>query len=365
MNENHFELKPYLPLTIFMMTISSIGGYLVLFIGLMNKVIHRHKLHSQYMLGSLMAWMLLSCLWTSQPSLTIALHDAMKYVSKFLLFMSLVPLLKYLNHQHLHQYWFWSLFTTICVCMLGLTSHRFFYDIPLSALSALIALDLILFQRPHYILKVGFILMYLLFFNYQRTGVLMFIIGLIFLLCNYIDKKKYKYFFGLLSVLMLLGITPLGSKFMIGIKEIFYSQGVHYQIHTSMGIRRYFFEKSLVAILSHPIVGYGAGSQHVVLMGILEPRFAIDHTHMLYTQITIQYGLIGLGLFTSWMISLFLFACRCDKRSRVNIHLVLLLLLVYGVFDAPLYTLKAGFIMMFWLAQSIAFSKPEPLHMNQ
>ncbi|MDR0391773.1 MAG: O-antigen ligase family protein, partial [Planctomycetaceae bacterium] len=68
--------------------------------------------------------------------------------------------------------------------------------------------------------------------------------------------------------------------------------------------RHWILMKLIPAIKEKPIIGYGLDLDFQIVGGITEPRNFM-HTHCEFTQIAIQFGLVGMGLFILLLVVMF------------------------------------------------------------
>ncbi len=91
---------------------------------------------------------------------------------------------------------------------------------------------------------------------------------------------------------------------------------------------------------------FGVGEGKKALYALLSPYMAaglehVEHTHSLYFHLVTAEGLLGLFLFFAFLFF------RYKRPSPHAHHCALLSLLIYGIFDDPLYSGQIG--VLFWL----------------
>ncbi len=95
---------------------------------------------------------------------------------------------------------------------------------------------------------------------------------------------------------------------------------------------------------------FGAGEGQDALYRLISPYMAaglehVEHTHSLYLHFLTAEGVVGLGLFF-----LFLFLRR-KKEEDIRHTCAFLSLLIYGLFDDPLYSGQIG--VLFWILANV------------
>ena len=105
-----------------------------------------------------------------------------------------------------------------------------------------------------------------------------------------------------------------------------------------------------VGRVSPPRLLCGVGEGKEALYALLSPYMAaglekVEHTHSLYLHLLTAEGLLGLAFFLAFLFLFF-------KRHRASaISGALLSLLVFGIFDDPLYSGQIG--VLFWLLVNV------------
>ncbi len=95
---------------------------------------------------------------------------------------------------------------------------------------------------------------------------------------------------------------------------------------------------------------FGAGEGKAALYALLSPYMAaglerVEHTHSLYLHILTAEGLLGLAFFLAFLF------LRFYRRKNTVANGALLSLLIFGLFDDPLYSGQIG--VLFWLLANV------------
>jgi len=163
----------------------------------------------------------------------------------------------------------------------------------------------------------SFFAIFILYFNIERTGIIIFIL-LISLLC----WQRINLRCALLALVLLSGFTYLTSfSFHWRINNVFkelqltynayknreaYSTVVAPPRRTSSGLRVAFIRGSLQLIKRRPLLGYGSGSFPIAydnIQGVrMDPLNPLGDPHNSYLHLSVQIGLIGLFIFLLWLL---------------------------------------------------------------
>jgi O-antigen ligase len=111
--------------------------------------------------------------------------------------------------------------------------------------------------------------------------------------------------------------------------------------------------KLIPAIKEKPIIGYGLDLDFQIVGGITTPRNFM-HTHCEFTQIAIQFGLVGMGLFVLLLTVMFWYAANLPPPINHFTIILLLGVLVDISFNCSLYTDRQIYVVLFSLAIVIA-----------
>lgn len=162
----------------------------------------------------------------------------------------------------------------------------------------------------------------LMFINIERTGIILFIFltGYSLLI---IHKKINKYF--LLLIITLLVVLLTGSpSIKSGIHRAhadisqYQAQGKN---NTSIGLRLSYIKYSWQLIKEKPFLGYGTGNFAYAYEKTGGPKMSANELlgdpHNSYVNITVQLGILGLGLFLLWFLSLFQCASYLPKKDKL------------------------------------------------
>ncbi len=95
---------------------------------------------------------------------------------------------------------------------------------------------------------------------------------------------------------------------------------------------------------------FGVGEGKAALYALLSPYMAaglerVEHTHSLYLHILTAEGILGLAFFLAFLF------LRLYRRKNTAANGALLSLLVFGLFDDPLYSGQIG--VLFWLLANV------------
>ena len=355
--------------------LSSYSMFVYSIISSSNKL---EMVRKNFPLVCLICWMLIATFWSVHTSTFESLHSSMKYILKFLSFICFLSLCKKLNDNRFSSVW-----SLVCVVFIisvsffellgyyffseyiyeyfkGVLHREFFTNVSLSIMIPLIACDILIKKPKFYFLSLSVLLSYLFFLNLQRLAIIILSIGVVLILFEHRKKISFQFCVLIFLIPLLLIKSPLMNKFQKGFQQL---QSAKYTTKNntpiySMEVRYKVFNQSMRSIYKKPFIGHGPGSHTKIFPIFFQqdafPMLPNSHTHMLYTCITVQYGLIGLCIFIWWIISLLQIANSFEPTSRCRVVFSVLALLVAGIFDDPLYATKSGFLIMSWLAYVIA-----------
>ncbi|MDR1924371.1 MAG: O-antigen ligase family protein [Planctomycetaceae bacterium] len=110
--------------------------------------------------------------------------------------------------------------------------------------------------------------------------------------------------------------------------------------------RHYILVKSIDAISEKPLMGHGLD----IDLACSLTKTGFVHTHCDFTQIAIQFGLIGMVLLVIFLITLFFYAVKIPPPINQFAIAALTVLVVCMSFDAALYIDKHKYVMFFAIA---------------
>jgi hypothetical protein len=116
--------------------------------------------------------------------------------------------------------------------------------------------------------------------------------------------------------------------------------------------RHWILMKLIPEIKKRPIVGYGLDINFRIVGEIIPKRYI--HTHCEFTQIAIQFGLVGMGLFILLLVTTFMYATGTPPPINRFVIAVLLVILIDISFNGSLYTDRQIYVILFSFAVAIA-----------
>lgn len=177
------------------------------------------------------------------------------------------------------------------------------------------------FQDPRRWYLIGWMAIYGLMFSISRTGYLIWIA----LAATYVWQQHRDYF------LKFIFLLPIAIALVVGFssstRERLAKVGVEYeklqqgQLNTSMGERLSFWFGSYRIIKANPVFGVGLGNFSDSYQP-LQKEFALpdtDNPHNEFLNISVQTGLIGLGMF---LLALALFTIQTTNTPILAGHIV-------------------------------------------
>jgi O-antigen ligase len=159
-----------------------------------------------------------------------------------------------------------------------------------------------------------------MYLTYTRGALLGFLCGLPFVL--YFYRPKIGLMFGGLAV---LGVLGLGGMYLFGSGN-YKSRFLVNKNNSSDVIRRSQWQAAIIAIKERPALGWGLSNFHTQLNRIkiendLDAKHYNDaHSHNLFLEIGSGTGLIGVGLFLSWLMT---WAWECFKAGGLTRALII------------------------------------------
>ena len=212
------------------------------------------------------------------------------------------------------------------------------------------------FHKSDIVLLVG-LSAYLWLINIERSGYLIYVVLLLVLLYQRLNKKGMM--IGLVAIPVLcfgLYTTMPNVKMRVdaGIADItaFNPHNTGSATNdTSLGLRLTFAKEGLKVISAHPFLGMGIGSYKYVYANIGGPH-ANEYTepHNAYVLVAFELGLIGLGLYLLWL-GVILAAIK--KLPKVEGHLLQgfwWALVVMGFTDSSLILNAVGLSFVLFLS---------------
>ena len=185
----------------------------------------------------------------------------------------------------------------------------------------------------------------LVFLQHERIGFLLYVIGVLSFLFQYLSIKKALVVSALvvLAVSTLLSVhhTRLSARILAGVNQVrnFHEErgNVTALNHSSIGTRLFFYQVGFNQWKHNPIIGYGAGtyshhqggsSAYFILHMSGHNGTAENH----YLTIALQLGLIGLILFLGYIIQLWRMSSLVPKEEAHIIRTLIIYLLISGIF---------------------------------
>jgi O-antigen ligase len=120
--------------------------------------------------------------------------------------------------------------------------------------------------------------------------------------------------------------------------------------------RHWILVKLIPEIKKKPLAGYGLDVEDKIVRRFL-PYNSSDgfaHTHCEFTQITIQFGLVGLGIFILFLLSTFLYSEVAVLPINRFIFCVMLVVIIDMFFNVPLYFCRQKFVTLFTIAIAVS-----------
>jgi O-antigen ligase len=194
-----------------------------------------------------------------------------------------------------------------------------------------------------------------------RTG--MFVFCCLMLLFFYQQFSLGKWLLCMMLFVAFIGVIYQSSDNFSGrVKEAIdevnqYQPG---QSRTSIGQRFDWWNSSIALIKQKPLLGHGTGSFPLVHQKIIENTSvaATDNPHNEYLLISVQFGLIGLGLFFCLILLQLIEANRLDKPPRCLLQGVILAILAGSMMNSLLFDSQQGHFYLFMSCALLAGGEP-------
>lgn len=157
-----------------------------------------------------------------------------------------------------------------------------------------------------------------------------------------IMMKKRKYTIAIISVFALafVGIVALGRMDLIPRVD---------KIGFDMGLRRSIWISAIAAFKKNFIIGVGPLGIHNIYTTIRDR--AILHSHNLYLDILVNYGLIGAGLLIPIMYQLFreIKSLYSQKYTKMIIAMIIMVM-IHSMVDVTIFWTQTSFIFLTFVA---------------
>jgi hypothetical protein len=118
--------------------------------------------------------------------------------------------------------------------------------------------------------------------------------------------------------------------------------------------RDWIFSKIAPEIMKKPIAGYGVDVDFKRTRGLLQygktPKQAQIHTHSDYTQLAMQSGLVGLGIFVLLLAMAFFYSTKMPYPMNCFAALMIIIMCIDMAFNVPIYFCRHKFVVMFTMA---------------
>ncbi len=194
----------------------------------------------------------------------------------------------------------------------------------------------------------------------QRIGYLAWIISCASVIANSLASRKRLYALALLLTFFItaVAINPaMQARIFLALQEI---QAYEYQSnYTNIGARLHMWYTGIKEIREQPLAGHGLGSYREVMSAAFndEAMCAIgcSHPHSQYIFYTLEFGLIGLGLFIAALYR----AWRALLPMRGSVALPITVLLVFVICSfADTLLWYRGFLYLFVPLLGLCLSNP-------
>ncbi len=131
---------------------------------------------------------------------------------------------------------------------------------------------------------------------------------------------------------------------------------------SSIGLRLGFMEYSWREIIKHPILGNGTGSFYDVYWAGGGPTIGdtrLGHPHNEYVLILFQFGAIGLLIFLLWQYALWRDANQLPQAERFYLQGLLVCFALLGLCNASLFVNPSGVVFVILFSVFLAAKKDE------
>lgn len=212
----------------------------------------------------------------------------------------------------------------------------------------------------HDVVAFVLLLLYLWVINMERSGYLIFLALVLFLLGQRFGKKAF------MSGCIALPLVLVGLYFALPNVKARVNQGVdnviafqqaessqQMGINNSLGVRLSFIVETLQVMRDHPVLGTGIGSFKYVH----QQRFAeqaktvqINDPHNAYAYVGFELGLIGLFIYIAWLYAVFKLTCTLPASQAMLLRGVWLMFIVMGFTDSGLALNAIGMSFIVWIS---------------
>jgi O-antigen ligase len=116
--------------------------------------------------------------------------------------------------------------------------------------------------------------------------------------------------------------------------------------------RHWILAKAIPEIKKKPIAGHGIDINFKIAKSFLQREKArpFIHTHCEFTQFAIQFGLVGTGLFTIFLLCTFFYSAKIPLPLNRFALAAMLIIIIDMLFNVPLYFCRQKYMTMFTLA---------------
>lgn len=209
---------------------------------------------------------------------------------------------------------------------------------------------------------------YVVAVNGERTAMLLFLVGNSVVAYYYLGR----YWAGVAALLsfvfvacIFLCVPVVHAKIMEIFVFITHLNQIDY--FSSIGYRIGFWYYSWLIWKQHFIFGAGTGSfayEYLRLGGpgldtVFMGQKNIVHAHNMFLMIVVQFGLVGLIVLCSWLVSLWQTANRGIQHNAVLLKLMLVSLIVYGNCNVAIFSKEGIFFIIFMSALAASIERNE------
>jgi hypothetical protein len=200
---------------------------------------------------------------------------------------------------------------------------------------------------------IGSIIYFVFVLNTSRTAQLSLAIVIVIGLLMWNWRKGV-----LISVVMLACIVAMAASNDIFVKkwEVTY-KGVNDVLSKDFNDishkdRHWILLKIIPEIQKKPIAGHGIDVDFSMLKKFLPfgESNGFAHTHCEFTQVAIQFGLVGVGLFIIFILLIFYYSSKIPLSVRYFAIAIITVILIDMFFNVPLYFCRQKYITMFSIA---------------
>lgn len=212
----------------------------------------------------------------------------------------------------------------------------------------------------HDVMAFILLLLYLWVINMERSGYLIFLALVLFLLWQRFGKKAF------ISGCIALPIVLIGLYFVLpnvkarvnlGVENVIaFQQAESSQqmgINNSLGVRLSFIVETLQVMRDHPILGTGIGSfkyVHQERFAEQEKTVQINDPHNAYAYVGFELGLIGLLIYLAWLYAVFKLTRTLPVFDAMLLRGVWLIFIVMGFTDSGLALNAIGMSFIAWIS---------------